>query len=526
MCQCVISCRTPNICNVSSAESSTVATVENTTYTSSDDSSDVITSNDTLCQCRYYAQQGGCSGTKRESCQTTCDVRDAVICPEPEPYNLTTVVPRLMTYRYIDKYKYQCIEGYKSVENFPWIVCIENGKWVVPGNQPLPTCQLKYCGLPPDVPHSSWNASHYYYNGTANYTCQPGYEMTSSGFTKLCGGAETWTGSVICEAVDCGPPPSMEHSTFLASGTRYPAMTNYSCDIGYIWTSGENVKSCSQNQTWTGVDIQCTVVSCGPPPDVNNSSTSVVSLDYLSAANYTCLKGYNITGGSDVKTCTEDAFWDGEDLICEIVSCGPVPHLDNSTVTADGETYGSISTYTCVTGHKPQTGNDVKICNEFGSWSGNDLVCILVTCGNPPTISHAYTSDNVTTVYLSLVNYTCNLGYEQVGGSDVKICNGDGAWEGDSIVCQEKPSVAESIGIITKFEPEVLEAEGSVGLGVASCVIMVIILGAIILLDLTTICHHFRFMRANIRAYLEHQKRRFQCRDKDSDSKPGSSVNI
>ena len=76
----------------------------------------------------------------------------------------------------------------------------------------------------------------------------------------------------------------------------------------------------------------------------------------------------------------------------------------------------------------------------------------------------------------------------------------------------EKPSVAESIGIIKKFEPEVLEAEGSVGLGVAACVIMVVILAAIVLLDLTTIRDHLRFMKANIREYLEQLKVKFLCR--------------
>ena len=68
----------------------------------------------------------------------------AVICPEPEVHNLTTVVPKLSVYRYIDKYKYACIKGYKNVGEDPVMVCIENGTWVVAGGLPLPDCQCKY----------------------------------------------------------------------------------------------------------------------------------------------------------------------------------------------------------------------------------------------------------------------------------------------------------------------------------------------------------------------------------------------
>ena len=62
---------------------------------------------------------------------------------------------------------------------------------------------------------------------------------------------------------------------------------------------------------------RCVAISCGPPPDINNADLFVVTLEYLSTANYTCVKGYNMTGGSDVRTCREDGEWDDEDLICE-----------------------------------------------------------------------------------------------------------------------------------------------------------------------------------------------------------------
>ena len=63
---------------------------------------------------------------------------------------------------------------------------------------------------------------------------------------------------------------------------------------------------------------------------------------------------------------------------------------------------------------------------------------VVVSCGSVPTIPHSYTSDNVSTLYLSRVNYTCDLGFEQVGGSEVKMCNQYGAWEGESIDCRGK----------------------------------------------------------------------------------------
>ena len=112
-------------------------------------------------------------------------------------------------------------------------------------------------------------------------------------------------------------------------------------------------------------------VSC-----TTSSTTTCTTTAYTTQYNYVNVK-------MKLLTCTLRPFYTRVSLLytlcfVAVVSCGPAPLLENSTVTSGGETYGSTATYTCLTGYRPETGSYVKFCDEFGLWNGDSLVCTCV----------------------------------------------------------------------------------------------------------------------------------------------------
>ena len=57
-----------------------------------------------------------------------------------------------------------------------------------------------------------------------------------------------------------------------------------------------------------------------------------------------------------------------------VVVCGSLDSPENGLITINNITLGSIATYSCNEGYNIM-GNEVRTCQENGSWSGEDPVC-------------------------------------------------------------------------------------------------------------------------------------------------------
>ena len=57
-----------------------------------------------------------------------------------------------------------------------------------------------------------------------------------------------------------------------------------------------------------------------------------------------------------------------------IIDCGELDDPNNGQVSLNGTTLGSIATYTCDPGHS-LIGDMERICQENGTWSGNEPTC-------------------------------------------------------------------------------------------------------------------------------------------------------
>lgn len=58
-------------------------------------------------------------------------------------------------------------------------------------------------------------------------------------------------------------------------------------------------------------------------------SVTDATYTYDTAVKYTCNVGYNLVGSPTV-VCKERGIWDQQAPVCEIVSCGPPPDVENS----------------------------------------------------------------------------------------------------------------------------------------------------------------------------------------------------
>lgn len=58
-------------------------------------------------------------------------------------------------------------------------------------------------------------------------------------------------------------------------------------------------------------------------------SVTDATYTYDTIVGYNCDIGYNLVGETDI-TCKERGSWDKSAPICQIVSCGPPPIVENS----------------------------------------------------------------------------------------------------------------------------------------------------------------------------------------------------
>ena len=62
-------------------------------------------------------------------------------------------------------------------------------------------------------------------------------------------------------------------------------------------------------------------------------------------------------------------------LYVYVVDCGQPEIGSSARVSQSGTVFGSVATYTCLTGYEPDSGNLTRICQLDGSWSGQALNC-------------------------------------------------------------------------------------------------------------------------------------------------------
>ncbi|XP_046555397.1 uncharacterized protein LOC124264684 isoform X2 [Haliotis rubra] len=266
--------------------------------------------------------------------------------------------------------EYACDEGHVQTGGNNSTTCLLSGGWT----EVNLTCMEIDCGQPPIWVDLNVMVTSTSYNATATYMCREGYNIFGGSGISTCSGDSTWsTIDLTCIVVDCGFPPHQDGAVVDYTNTTYGSEANTFCIEGYS-SQGNGTSWCLSDGTWSQTDLVCTEIDCGMPPTWVERNVTVTSSSYNSTATYICREGYDDYGGSRISTCTDNSTWSTIDLNCTIVDCGFPQYQDGSMVDYTSTTFSAEANYLCVKGYA-SSGNGTSMCLPNGTWSQTDLVC-------------------------------------------------------------------------------------------------------------------------------------------------------
>ncbi|KAM9546232.1 sushi domain-containing protein 1 isoform 10-T20 [Salvelinus alpinus] len=176
-----------------------------------------------------------------------------------------------------------------------------------------------------------------------------------------------------CQAIDCGQPPSALNAVQLsATGTRYGSIAKFGCSEGFFWKSGENSSVCGAESVWKGPSLVCEAIDCGQPPSALNAvQLSATGTRYGSVAKFGCSEGFFWKSGENSSVCGAESVWKGPSLVCE-ATCGPAPALANTEVVLQNT---SVVFHRCLEGFHSWRGRNTSVCDITGKWQAATMRC-------------------------------------------------------------------------------------------------------------------------------------------------------
>ncbi|XP_077979369.1 CUB and sushi domain-containing protein 1-like isoform X2 [Glandiceps talaboti] len=334
-----------------------------------------------------------------------------------------------------DVCEYTCDLGYSLTSGSRSRTCGRSG-WT--GYEPICSDTENDCHRLPDPPHGSVRCDGQSEGDTCEYTCDGGYSLTSGSRFRTCEGSR-WTGyEPICTDTGngCHRLSDIPHGSVRCNGQSQGDTCEYTCDGGYSLTSGSRFRTCEGGR-WTGYEPICsdTGNGCHRLSDPPHGSVRCIGQSEGDTCEYTCDRGYSLTSGLRFRTC-EGGRWTGYEPICsEEASCPRLPHPAYGTIRCEGLEVGHRCQYTCNRGYSLTGGSKERMCGSNGQWSGSEAVCSGVACEplRPPDNGQVVCSGRST--YGCKCDYYCNIGYYVSGGSYTRYCDLTGKWTGRTPSC-------------------------------------------------------------------------------------------
>ncbi|XP_064789078.1 E-selectin-like [Oncorhynchus masou masou] len=197
------------------------------------------------------------------------------------------------------------------------------------------------------------------FDSTCQYSCEEGYQLSSSGPVR-CTASESWSEQPpTCELVLCSElyepgKGSMACSHPLGSFS-YLSTCTFTCEEGYErLASSSATLQCGASGQWNDSQSQCIAVSC---PTLQQPQDGAIScgedFTYGSSCNFNCSEGYLLKGAITL-TCTSAAEWSEE--IPHSVQCpSPVVPLGGQvSCEAPSHPWGSVCNFSCDEGYDHQ----------------------------------------------------------------------------------------------------------------------------------------------------------------------------
>ncbi|ELU05207.1 hypothetical protein CAPTEDRAFT_227166 [Capitella teleta] len=343
---------------------------------------------------------------------------------------------------------YACDEGFESSDR-RGLVCLEDGTW----SGPTPKCNVVQCALPDPIPHGSFTVSGVTHGSTLHYTCDHGYEISSSQM-QVCGKDKQWSGSApLCALIICPTPPTIDHGILQLprGGNTVGSVVAYQCLPGYhIEKHSERI--CLPNRMWTNDEPRCLKRTCSiVPMNLLNGKVSGNGFEFNSILSYECNKGF-LLNGSSLRRCNEDGLWDAAPPRCEPMQCNKLENPANGSLQGKEYYYGSIVLYSCNLGFKLH-GLKERICLSDGQWIGSSPHCQVIKCTDIFEFTNGYYKVHSYNLN-GLVTFNCDP-YFVLSGPKERVCTAEGRWSDSQPECIRQycampPSIAWGIPLANR----------------------------------------------------------------------------
>ncbi|XP_078575446.1 sushi, von Willebrand factor type A, EGF and pentraxin domain-containing protein 1-like isoform X3 [Branchiostoma floridae x Branchiostoma japonicum] len=357
--------------------------------------------------------------------------------------------PLALNLKYGDTVQYDCDKGFELVSTGRR-KCLADGTW----SEEEVQCEPVQCSIP-SLDNGSIHGPDFHYGETVTFKCNEGYVLQGAD-AATCEADRSWSHPPpTCQPVSCGRPALVGNGTLIGGNFEFQSEVTYTCDKGY-YLVGNYRRRCLANKTWSGKTPDCEPVSCGNPPKLQYGSYKAETVHFKGAVQYRCYLGWTLKGEGS-QTCLSDGRWSGSPPVCDPISCGEPPAVENGVVKGTNFSYTSVVKYVCDHGFELQ-GNDTRECQAEGEWSSTNAFCRAISCGLPPTVDNGrFVGNNFT--YGRSVLYKCDEGYE-LAGKNLTWCNADGLWTDwkdesptcQPVSCQHPPSIDNGVIGIGNFK--------------------------------------------------------------------------
>ncbi|CAM2114667.1 unnamed protein product [Caretta caretta] len=306
----------------------------------------------------------------------------------------------------IGSYSCYCMEGYRP----------ENGtEFFHPAGNTV-SCKAVDCGVPPSVLNAhSAPLRRTTYGSEVAYICLHGYVMESGNQTAVCNAKGQWEGAdLVCKEIDCGRPLWIPHAEMIwDNSTTLGSMVYYKCSEGFHFSGEKNFSQCTIIQKWENITGACEVTDCGRPPSIPNTDMIWNNISQLgSSVHYQCKKGFRSINGRNTSRCIYNGSWEIPAIICK----------DDDVLLPYNVSMVSLKTGTA-------TASQASILQRE------------VDCGIPPPIQHAELMSNPSSSPGSVVQYSCQKGFEYTGGNNISVCTEEGVWVKSTLTCTVKAAI-------------------------------------------------------------------------------------
>uniref|UniRef100_A0A8C9F9J0 CUB and Sushi multiple domains 2 n=1 Tax=Pavo cristatus TaxID=9049 RepID=A0A8C9F9J0_PAVCR len=326
---------------------------------------------------------------------------------------------------------YQCSHGYYLLGTHV-LTCQGDGTW----DRALPQCLLVSCGHPGSPPHAQISGDKYTVGSVVRYSCL-GKRALIGNSTRMCQLDGRWSGSLPhCSGGSqgvCGDPGIPSHGIGLGEEFGVDSVVRFSCEPGYT-LRGSSERTCQANGSWSGVQPECEVISCGNPGTPSNARVLFNDgLVFSSSIIYQCREGYYSTGVLS-RHCTVNGTWTGSSPECTVINCGDPGVPANGIRLGSDFTYNRTVVFQCMPGYMMESDRASSLmCTKDRTWNGTKPACKAIICKSPQAIPNGKVVGSDFS-WGSSVSYACLEGY-QLSLPAVLTCEGNGTWSGEIPQC-------------------------------------------------------------------------------------------